>query len=90
MTRADVAAEHEGRGAVGPTFKNVWTASFLTNCVKVETFNELQHLVLIGRVAQADAKPFRLGLTDLLIVADYTKFAGQLITSAGILHVDRL
>ena len=55
MTRADVAAEHEGRSAVGPTFKNVWATSFLTNCVQVETFNELQHLVLIGRVAQADA-----------------------------------
>ena len=55
MTRADVATEHEGRGPIGPTFKNVWTASFLANCVQVETFDELQHLVLIGRVAQADA-----------------------------------
>ena len=55
MTRADVAAEHEGRSAIGPTFENVWTASFLANCVQVETFDELQHLVLIRRVAQADA-----------------------------------
>jgi hypothetical protein len=55
MTRADVAAEHEGRGAIGPTFKNVWTTSFLANCMQVKTFDELQHLVLISRVAQADA-----------------------------------
>ena len=41
MTRTDVAAEHEGRGAIGPTFENVWTASFLANGVQVETFDEL-------------------------------------------------
>src|SRR5687768_4036846 len=86
MTRADVAAEHEGCGAVGPAFENVWTAGFLANCVQVESFDELQHLVLIRRVAQADAQPFGLGLTDLLIVTDYTEFAGQLITSERILR----
>ena len=30
-------------------------------------------------IAETDAKPFGLGLTDLLVVADYTEFAGQLI-----------
>ena len=39
MTRADVAAEHERRGAIGPAFKNVWTTSFLTNSVQVESFD---------------------------------------------------
>ena len=78
MTRADVAAEHESRGAIGPTFENVWTTGFLANCVQVEPFDQLQYLVLICRVAQADAQPFRLGLADFLIVTDYTEFAGQI------------
>src|ERR1044072_5107244 len=83
---ADVAAEHEGCGAIGPAFKNVWTARFLADGVQVETFDQLQHLVLIGRIAESDAQPLGLWLTDLLIVADYTEFAGQLFTSAGILR----
>ena len=86
MARADIAAEHEGRGSIGPAFKNVGTARFLADGVQIETFDQLQHLVLIGRVAQADAQPFGLWLTDLLIVADYTEFAGQLFTSGGILR----
>ena len=87
MTRADVAAEHESRGAIGPALENVRTTRFLTNGVQIESFDQLQHLVLIGRVAQTDAQPFGLWLTDLLIVADYTEFAGQLFTSAGILRL---
>jgi hypothetical protein len=55
MTRANIAAEHERRGAIRPAFKNVWTACFLTNSVQVESFDQLQHVVLIGRIAQADA-----------------------------------
>ena len=86
MTRADVAAEHERRGPIGPTLKNVGTTRFLADGVKVQTFDELQHLVLVCRVTQTDAQPFGLGLTDLLIVADYSEFAGQLFTSAGILQ----
>ena len=86
MTRANIAAEHERGGAVRPAFENVRTTRFLTNRVQIESFDQLQHLVLIGWVAQADAEPFRLGLTDPLIVADYTKFAGQLITSGKILR----
>jgi len=86
MTRADVAAEHESGRAIGPAFKNVWTAGFLTNGVQVESFDQLQHVILISRIAQPDAKPFRLGLADFLVVADYTEFAGQLITSERILR----
>jgi len=86
MACTDVAAKHEGRGAIGPAFKNVRTARFLADGVQVETFDQLQHLVLVGWVAQADAQPFGFGLTDLLIVADYSEFAGQLFTSGRILQ----
>jgi hypothetical protein len=47
--------------------------------VQVETFDQLQHLVLVGRVAEADTQPLGLGLTDLLIIADYSEFAGQIV-----------
>jgi len=86
MTRADVAAEHERRGAIRPTLENVWTTSFLTDSVQVESFDQLQDLVLVGRITEPDAQPLGLGLTYLLIVADYTEFAGQLITSGVILR----
>jgi hypothetical protein len=85
MTCADVAAEHERGGAIGPTLENVWAARFLADGVQIQTFDQLQHLVLISRIAETDAQPFWLGWTDLLIVADYSEFAGQLFTSAGIL-----
>src|ERR1044072_1596526 len=67
MTRADVTAQHERRSAVGPTLENVWATGFLADGVQVQTFDQLQHLVLIGRVAQTDAQPLGLGLTDLLL-----------------------
>lgn len=86
MTRTDIAAKHERSCAIGPTLKNVGTTRFLTNRVQIEPFNQLEHIILIGWVAETYAKPFRLGLTDLLIVADYTEFAGQLFTSGGILR----
>src|SRR6185437_11967469 len=85
MTRADVAAQHERSGAIGPTLKNVWATRFLADGVQVQTFNQLQHLVLVGRVTETDAKPFGLGLTDFLIVTDNSEFAGQLFTSGVIL-----
>src|SRR5215213_8381659 len=87
MTRADVAAEHESRRPIGPTLENVWTTGFLTDSVQVESFDQLQHLVLVGRIPQTDAEPFGFRLTYLLIVTDYTEFAGQLITSTEILQV---
>jgi len=79
MTRADVAAEHERRRAIGPALENVRTARFLADGVQVQTLDQFEYAVLIGRIAQPDAKPFGLRLTDFLVVADYTKFAGQLI-----------
>src|SRR5690349_20525218 len=85
MTRADVATEHERRRAIGPALENVWATRFLADGVQIETFDQLQHLILVGWVAETDAQPLWLGLTDLLIIADYSEFAGQLFTSAGIL-----
>jgi hypothetical protein len=79
MTGADVAAEHECCCPVGPALENVRAARFLADCVQVQALNQFKDTVLIGRIAQPDAKPFGLWLADLLIVADYTKFAGQLI-----------
>src|SRR5215213_4282439 len=88
MSRADVAAEHKRGRAIRPALENVRTTRFLADGVQVESFNQLQNLVLIGRVAQTDAQPFGLGLTDFLIIADYSEFAGQLFTSATILRVN--
>jgi hypothetical protein len=51
--------------------------------VQVKSIDQLQHLVLVRWIAEADAEPFGFGLTYLLIVTDYTEFAGQLITSRG-------
>jgi len=55
MPRANIAAEHERGGAIGPAFKNVRAARFLANGVQVESFDQLQDVVLIGRIAQPDA-----------------------------------
>src|SRR5215213_1352797 len=86
VARADVAAKHESGGAIRPALENVWAARFLADGVQVESFDQLQHLVLVGWVAQTDAQPFGLGLTNLLIVTDYSEFAGQLFTSERILQ----
>lgn len=79
MTRADVAAQHKRRRAIGPALKDVWTTRFLTNRVQIQPFDELQNLVLIGRITETNPEPFGFGLTDALVVADNTKFASQLI-----------
>ena len=81
VSRADVAAEHERRSSIRPAFKNVWTTSFLTNRVQVKSLDQLQHVVLIGWIAQPDLQPFRLWLTDFGIVTDDAELAGQLDTS---------
>src|SRR6185503_15962890 len=72
MTRANIAAEHKSRSPIGPTLENVWTTGFLTDGVQVQSFDQLQHLVLVGWIAQTNAQPFGFGLAYLLIVADYT------------------
>ena len=78
VTCANIAAQHERRRAIRPALENVRATRFLTNRVQVQSFDQLQDLVLVGRVAQADTQPFRFGLAYLLVVADYSEFAGHL------------
>ena len=47
MPRADVAAQHEGGGAIRPALKNIRTLCFLTNGVKIEPFDQFQNMILI-------------------------------------------
>jgi hypothetical protein len=54
VARADVAAEHESRSSIRPAFEDVWATGFLTNRVKVEALDQLQNVVLIGRIAKPD------------------------------------
>jgi len=71
MARADVAAKHEGCGAIGPAFEDVGAPCFLTNRVKVQTLNKLQDVVLISRVAQLYAEPLGFGLLASLVLLPY-------------------
>src|SRR5258705_11234610 len=77
MTRANVAAQHEGGCTIRPALKNVGTTRLLTDGMQIETFNQLQHMVLIRWISQADTQPVGLGLTYFLTIADYVKFAGH-------------
>ena len=65
MARADISAQHESRGPVRPAFKDVWAPGFLTNRVQVQPLDQLQKMVLIGRITQTNAQPFRFGLPGL-------------------------
>jgi hypothetical protein len=40
--------------------------------VQIQAFNQLQDLILIGRVAESDAQPLGFGLAHLLVVTDYS------------------
>ena len=77
MPCADVTAQHESCGAIGPTFENVWATRLLAYCVKIQTFDQLEHMVLVRRVTQSNPEPLGFGLTRFRIVADYSKFSGQ-------------
>ena len=77
MPRADVAAEHERRGAIRPALKNVWATGFLANSVQVQALDQLQYVVLVRRVAQTNLQPLWLWLTGRRVVADYSEFARQ-------------
>jgi hypothetical protein len=71
MTGADVAAEHERRRPVIPAFEDIRAPRFLTDCVQVEPLDQLEHLILVSRIAETDAQPFGFWLTNLLIIANY-------------------
>src|SRR5205085_4823287 len=76
MARAGVAAEHEGRGAIRPALEDVRAARLLTDRVQVQAFDELQHVVLICRIAEPNLQPFRLRLAWLWIIDD-SQFASH-------------
>lgn len=78
MPCADVAAQHERRGAIRPALEDVWTTSFLANSVQVQALDEFEYVVLVCRVAQTNLQPFWLRLTGRRVVADYSKFARQI------------
>ena len=65
MASADIPAEHKGSSPVSPAFEDVWAPRFLTNSVQVQPFDQLQQMILIGRIAQTNAQPFGLRLAGL-------------------------
>ena len=75
VPRADVAPEHESRRAIGPAFKDIRATSFLADRVQVQTLNQLQQVILVGWISQANPQPFGLGLAGLGIKD--VEFAGQ-------------
>jgi hypothetical protein len=60
MARADVAAEHEGGGAVRPTLEDIRAARFLTDRVQIQPLDQIEHMILIRRVADANLQPVGL------------------------------
>src|SRR5205085_7510601 len=76
MARAGVAAEHERGGAIRPALEDVRAACLLTDRVQVQALDELQHVVLIRRIAQTYLQPLRLRRAWLLIVDD-SQFASH-------------
>jgi hypothetical protein len=66
VARADIAAEHERRSAFRPAFKDVGASRFLADRVQIQTFDQLQHIVLVGWISQANPEPIRLWLTGLM------------------------
>ena len=75
MASADVAAQHERRRAIGPALKNVRALRFLADRVQIQTLDQLEQMILVRRIAELDAQPFRLRLARFLI--EYSKFAGH-------------
>ena len=55
VARADIAAQHERGGAIGPALKNVRTLGFLTNRVQIQPLDQLEEMVLIRRITQTNA-----------------------------------
>jgi len=77
MARADVTTQHERCSAIGPTLKNVRATRLLAHGVKIQTLNQLEHVVLVCRVTQSNLEPLGFGLAGFRIIADYSKFSGQ-------------
>ena len=57
VTRADIAAQHEGRRSIGPALKDVGALCFLTDRVQVKPFDQLKQVVLVGWITQTNPQP---------------------------------
>ncbi len=77
VSRADITAEHECGRAVRPAFKDVRATRLLADRMKIQTFDQLQDIVLVGWIAQANPEPVRLRLAQFWLVANYSKVTRQ-------------
>src|ERR1700682_1205403 len=75
VTGADVAAQHKGCSPISPALENVGALRFLTNSVQVQTFDQLEQMILIRRIAQTNPQPLRFWLTGFWV--QDSEFAGQ-------------
>ena len=77
VTGADIPGQHKSCRAIGPALENVRTPCFLTNRVQIQSFDQLEQMVLVGGIAQTDTEPLGLWLT-WFVVKDL-EFAGQFL-----------
>ena len=75
MASANVSAQHKCRRAIRPAFENVRALRFLTDCVEIQSLNQLQQVVLIRGVAETNLEPIGFWLTRCGV--ENSKFAGQ-------------
>src|SRR2546425_7637562 len=75
VTRADIATQHKCGSPISPALENVWAPCFLTNRVEIQALDQLEQMILIGRIAQTNPQPVRFGLTRLCV--QNSKFTGQ-------------
>src|SRR5437867_3297139 len=75
MASANVSAQHKCRRAIRPAFENVRALRFLTDCVEIQSLNQLQQMVLIRGVAKTNLEPIGFWLTRCGV--ENSKFAGQ-------------
>src|SRR5687768_12044129 len=57
---ASVAAEHKCRGLVRPALKNIRAFRFLANRMQVQPADQIEHGVLVARIAELYLQPIRL------------------------------
>src|SRR5436190_16903782 len=63
MTGTDVAAQHKGRSPISPALEDVRTPRFLTNRVQVQALNQVEQMVLIRWITEANPQPLGFRLT---------------------------
>jgi hypothetical protein len=80
MARADIATQHKCRRPISPALENIRAPCFLANGVQIQSFDQLEQMILVGRIAQTDPEPLGLRLT-WFGVKD-VKFAGQILLTS--------